>query len=160
MTDTLGWIATAVFVGSYFFKPPALLRAMQMVGRLALDRLRRPDQCDTRGRRQRIGIRRSGLHADSIKAGADSLTEDCAPDPCLEHVELVVDERQVRALSRRDAAHLVAQLQELRRIAAGHAHRVGTSGTPSGLARYCAPRSPCRDARRRAGLRRRRSCRR
>jgi len=34
MTDTLGWIATALFVGSYFFKPPALLRAMQMSGAL------------------------------------------------------------------------------------------------------------------------------
>ena len=32
MTDTLGWIATALFVGSYFFKPPTLLRAMQMSG--------------------------------------------------------------------------------------------------------------------------------
>ena len=32
MTDMLGWIATAVFVSSYFFKKPALLRAAQMVG--------------------------------------------------------------------------------------------------------------------------------
>ena len=32
MTDTLGWIATAVFVGSYFFTRPALLRATQMAG--------------------------------------------------------------------------------------------------------------------------------
>jgi hypothetical protein len=32
MTDTLGWIATALFVGSYFFKRPAFLRAMQMSG--------------------------------------------------------------------------------------------------------------------------------
>jgi Bacterial inner membrane protein len=32
MTDYLGWIATAVFVSSYFFKRPALLRAAQMVG--------------------------------------------------------------------------------------------------------------------------------
>ena len=32
MTDYLGWIATAVFVSSYFFKKPALLRAAQMVG--------------------------------------------------------------------------------------------------------------------------------
>jgi hypothetical protein len=32
MTDLLGWIATAVFVGSYFFKRPALLRAAQMSG--------------------------------------------------------------------------------------------------------------------------------
>lgn len=32
MTDYLGWIATAVFVSSYFFKHPALLRAAQMVG--------------------------------------------------------------------------------------------------------------------------------
>jgi hypothetical protein len=32
MTDTLGWIATALFVGSYFFTRPALLRAMQMSG--------------------------------------------------------------------------------------------------------------------------------
>jgi len=28
----LGWVATAVFVGSYFFKRPAALRAMQMAG--------------------------------------------------------------------------------------------------------------------------------
>ncbi len=27
MTDYLGWIATAVFVSSYFFKRPAWLRA-------------------------------------------------------------------------------------------------------------------------------------
>jgi hypothetical protein len=32
MTDLLGWIATAVFVGSYFFNRPALLRAAQMSG--------------------------------------------------------------------------------------------------------------------------------
>jgi hypothetical protein len=28
----LGWMETAVFVGSYFFKRPAALRAMQMAG--------------------------------------------------------------------------------------------------------------------------------
>ena len=32
MTDALGWVATTLFVGSYFFKRPALLRAMQMAG--------------------------------------------------------------------------------------------------------------------------------
>jgi hypothetical protein len=32
MTDLLGWVATAIFVGSYFFKRPALLRAAQMFG--------------------------------------------------------------------------------------------------------------------------------
>lgn len=32
MTELLGWIATTLFVGSYFFKRPALLRAMQMAG--------------------------------------------------------------------------------------------------------------------------------
>jgi hypothetical protein len=32
MTDLLGWVATAVFVGSYFFKRPVLLRAAQMLG--------------------------------------------------------------------------------------------------------------------------------
>ena len=32
MIDYLGWIATAVFVSSYFFKQPALLRAAQMGG--------------------------------------------------------------------------------------------------------------------------------
>jgi hypothetical protein len=31
-TQMLGWIATAVFVGSYFFKKPAALRAAQMAG--------------------------------------------------------------------------------------------------------------------------------
>jgi hypothetical protein len=30
----LGWLATAVFVGSYFFKKPTALRAMQMAGSL------------------------------------------------------------------------------------------------------------------------------
>ena len=29
MTDYLGWVATAVFVSSYFFKRPALLREEQ-----------------------------------------------------------------------------------------------------------------------------------
>jgi hypothetical protein len=32
MTEWLGWFATAVFVSSYFFKRPALLRAAQMSG--------------------------------------------------------------------------------------------------------------------------------
>ena len=32
MNEYLGWIATAVFVSSYFFKKPALLRATQMAG--------------------------------------------------------------------------------------------------------------------------------
>ena len=32
MTEALGWIATAVFVSSYFFRRPALLRAAQMFG--------------------------------------------------------------------------------------------------------------------------------
>jgi len=32
MTQILGWIATAVFVGSYFFRQPAALRVMQMSG--------------------------------------------------------------------------------------------------------------------------------
>jgi hypothetical protein len=32
MTDGLGWLATAIFVGSYFLPRPALLRAMQMLG--------------------------------------------------------------------------------------------------------------------------------
>jgi hypothetical protein len=30
--SSLGWTATAVFVGSYFFSRPALLRAAQMTG--------------------------------------------------------------------------------------------------------------------------------
>ena len=30
--DVLGWTATAVFVGSYFFSRPSLLRAVQMLG--------------------------------------------------------------------------------------------------------------------------------
>jgi hypothetical protein len=33
-TDLLGWAATAVFVGSYFFARPALLRGAQMIGAL------------------------------------------------------------------------------------------------------------------------------
>ena len=32
--DWLGWAATAVFVGSYFFTSPARLRAVQMFGAL------------------------------------------------------------------------------------------------------------------------------
>ena len=32
MSEVLGWVATAVFVSSYFFKRPALLRAAQMFG--------------------------------------------------------------------------------------------------------------------------------
>jgi hypothetical protein len=31
MTQTLGWVATAIFVGSYFFDRPAALRAIQMI---------------------------------------------------------------------------------------------------------------------------------
>jgi hypothetical protein len=32
MSEGLGWIATAVFVGSYFFKDPTTLRFVQMLG--------------------------------------------------------------------------------------------------------------------------------
>jgi len=32
LAETLGWIATAVFVGSYFFARPGILRAVQMSG--------------------------------------------------------------------------------------------------------------------------------
>jgi hypothetical protein len=32
--DYLGWMATTVFVGSYFFTRPSRLRAMQMLGAL------------------------------------------------------------------------------------------------------------------------------
>jgi len=32
--DRLGWMATAVFVGSYFFSRPIALRGMQMLGAL------------------------------------------------------------------------------------------------------------------------------
>jgi hypothetical protein len=32
MTEMLGWVATAVFVASYFFARPGLLRAAQMSG--------------------------------------------------------------------------------------------------------------------------------
>ena len=32
--DCLGWTATAVFVGSYFFARPSLLRSVQMLGAL------------------------------------------------------------------------------------------------------------------------------
>jgi hypothetical protein len=32
--DLLGWAATAVFVGSYFFARPSLLRGAQMIGAL------------------------------------------------------------------------------------------------------------------------------
>jgi hypothetical protein len=32
VAESLGWVATAVFVASYFFARPASLRAVQMVG--------------------------------------------------------------------------------------------------------------------------------
>jgi len=32
VTQILGWVATGVFVGSYFFVRPAALRAVQMTG--------------------------------------------------------------------------------------------------------------------------------
>lgn len=32
--EVLGWTATAIFVGSYFFTRPALLRCVQMLGAL------------------------------------------------------------------------------------------------------------------------------
>ncbi len=32
LTETLGWIATLIFVASYFFSKPMALRACQMVG--------------------------------------------------------------------------------------------------------------------------------
>ena len=32
IADTIGWMATAVFVGSYFFSKPAMLRGLQMLG--------------------------------------------------------------------------------------------------------------------------------
>jgi hypothetical protein len=32
VTQALGWVATTLFVGSYFFKRPLLLRALQMAG--------------------------------------------------------------------------------------------------------------------------------
>jgi hypothetical protein len=34
VTAALGWSATAVFVGSYFFRRPSMLRAAQMSGAL------------------------------------------------------------------------------------------------------------------------------
>ena len=32
LADTTGWIATAVFVASYFFSKPTMLRGLQMLG--------------------------------------------------------------------------------------------------------------------------------
>ena len=32
LTESLGWVATGVFVTSYFFRRPAMLRAAQMCG--------------------------------------------------------------------------------------------------------------------------------
>jgi hypothetical protein len=32
VAEALGWVATAVFVGSYFFRRVAVLRAIQMLG--------------------------------------------------------------------------------------------------------------------------------
>lgn len=35
MAELVGWLATAIFVSSYFFKQPAMLRRVQGVGALA-----------------------------------------------------------------------------------------------------------------------------
>ncbi|MGH8295703.1 MAG: hypothetical protein ACRETZ_09435 [Steroidobacteraceae bacterium] len=32
VADMVGWVATAVFVASYFFSKPAMLRGLQMLG--------------------------------------------------------------------------------------------------------------------------------
>jgi len=32
VADAIGWMATAVFVASYFFSKPAMLRGLQMLG--------------------------------------------------------------------------------------------------------------------------------
>ena len=32
LADTMGWLATAVFVASYFFSKPTMLRGLQMLG--------------------------------------------------------------------------------------------------------------------------------
>lgn len=32
VADAVGWMATAVFVASYFFSKPAMLRGLQMLG--------------------------------------------------------------------------------------------------------------------------------
>lgn len=34
IADTVGWMATAVFVASYFFSRPTMLRGLQMLGAL------------------------------------------------------------------------------------------------------------------------------
>jgi hypothetical protein len=34
LSESIGWAATAVFVGSYFFERPSLLRGAQMIGAL------------------------------------------------------------------------------------------------------------------------------
>lgn len=34
IADTVGWTATVVFVASYFFSRPAMLRGLQMLGAL------------------------------------------------------------------------------------------------------------------------------
>jgi hypothetical protein len=34
IADTVGWTATVVFVASYFFSKPAMLRGLQMLGAL------------------------------------------------------------------------------------------------------------------------------
>jgi hypothetical protein len=34
VSESIGWAATAVFVGSYFFARPSLLRGAQMIGAL------------------------------------------------------------------------------------------------------------------------------
>ena len=34
LADSIGWMATAVFVASYFFSKPTMLRGLQMLGAL------------------------------------------------------------------------------------------------------------------------------
>ena len=65
----LGWVATAVFVSSYFFKRPAWLRAAQMIGACAVDRVRRDDRRDPGGGGQWAGVRGGGVDAGAGAVG-------------------------------------------------------------------------------------------
>ena len=62
MIEYLGWVATAVFVGSYFCKRPAALKRVQMIGALMWVVLRPADRrvAGRRGEPARVRRGRGG----------------------------------------------------------------------------------------------------
>ena len=80
MTQYLGWAATAVFIASYFFTRPIVLRAVQMAGALMWVTYGGADRRPSGGGGERAGVRcgrmdrfsrplqRAGLGGMSAKA--------------------------------------------------------------------------------------------